>query len=105
LTVLPPAKASHVRQPSRTALFGDGQYSGGANKFMRSPFVASGEPAVSRFAGTQGFRHRRRTNVAFCDGHAESVGDRHTTTTAGDAPQVAPATGFLSEDNSLYDLQ
>jgi len=102
--VAPPAKASQIRHPSRTAVFGDGEYAIGANKFMRSPFPAPGEPAVARYAGTQGFRHRGRTNVAFADGHAESMPDRFTTSTTGDMPKIAPRTGFLSADNSLYDL-
>ena len=33
-----PAKAGAVLQPTRTVLFGDGEYSGGANKFMRAPW-------------------------------------------------------------------
>ena len=32
-----PVKASAVRHPDATVLFGNGQYSGGANKFMRAP--------------------------------------------------------------------
>ena len=100
-----PVKASQVRHPSRTALFGDGEKSGGANKFMRAPFFAPGEIKVARYAGTQGFRHRGKTNVAFCDGHAESLGTRFTNTVPADMPKIAPRTGFLSQDNSMYDLQ
>jgi prepilin-type N-terminal cleavage/methylation domain-containing protein/prepilin-type processing-associated H-X9-DG protein len=105
-----PAKVTQVRRPSETALFGDGQYSGGTNKFMRAPkpdvppAVPGNGDSVSdpiRTAGTQGFRHKNHTtNVAFCDGHAESVRDRFT-----HGLSVAPNTGFLSDDNSLYDLQ
>jgi prepilin-type processing-associated H-X9-DG protein len=103
----PPARVSAVKQPARTALFGDGQWSLGANKYMRSPRRSPTEPdgytdgSSSRAAGTQGFRHRGMTNVVFCDGHAESLRDRFT---AGNG-NVAEGTGFLSEDNSLYDLQ
>ena len=32
----PPARVSAVKQPARTLLFGDGQWSLGANKYMRS---------------------------------------------------------------------
>ena len=32
-----PAKAGQIRNSSRCALFGDGQYSAGANKYMRAP--------------------------------------------------------------------
>jgi len=103
--VRPSAKASQVRQPSRTAMFGDGQWSSGADKYMRAPFFAPGEPHVARGAGTQGFRHRGRTNVCFCDGHGESLGERFVKKEPGDSSVVAPGTGFLSPDNSLYDLQ
>ena len=96
-----PAKLRDVRDPARCALFGDGQFAAGANKFMRSPFPAPGYRWFgSRAAGTQGFRHRGQTNVAFCDGHAETLGNRHTQTSDPTAP--APGTGFLSPDNSLY---
>jgi prepilin-type processing-associated H-X9-DG protein len=97
-----PAKVSHIRRPSTVALFGDGQYSAGANKFMRAPFPNPGDATFSgRWAGTQGFRHARMTNVAFCDGHAESLRDRFTANKDG-AAKVAPGTGFISKDNSLY---
>ncbi len=100
----PPAKLVEVRKPAETVLFGDGEFvAGGANKYMRSP-QPSGFPSdvgVPRHTGTQGFRHRRRTNAAFADGHAESLGKRHT----ADNPLVAPNTGFVSADNELYDLK
>jgi prepilin-type processing-associated H-X9-DG protein len=95
----PPAKVTDVRRPSTTALFGDGQWSNGANKYMRAPRPVTGGLFVAPTAGTQGFRHRKQTNVAFCDGHAESLRDRFT---AG--ANVAPQTGFLSDDNSRYRL-
>lgn len=102
-----PARMAQVRTPSRTLLFGDGQWRLGANKYMRSPRPAGSEDgaayadgSAARAAGTQGFRHRGATNAAFCDGHAESLRARFT---AGNA-HVAGGTGFVSEDNSLYDL-
>jgi prepilin-type processing-associated H-X9-DG protein/prepilin-type N-terminal cleavage/methylation domain-containing protein len=99
----PPAKLAEIRRAAETILFGDGEYGSGANKYMRSP-LPSGRPSdvgVPRNTGTQGFRHRKRTNAAFADGHADSIGDRRT---AGNA-LVAEGTGFISDDNSLYDLQ
>ena len=109
-----PARAARVRRPSRTLLFGDGEWKLGANKYMRSPLRSPSEDPVtyadgsaSRAAGTQGFRHRGATNAAFCDGHAESLRDR---TDAGNA-NVAAKTGFLRDPaeldnlNSLYDLE
>lgn len=100
-----PAKATAVRQPTATALFGDGEYSGGANKFMRAPWPNPGDQSFTgRWAGTQGFRHQKRSNTAFCDGHAESWRNRFTENKNG-AGNVAAGTGFLSADNSLYDLE
>jgi prepilin-type processing-associated H-X9-DG protein/prepilin-type N-terminal cleavage/methylation domain-containing protein len=104
-----PARITQVRRPSETALFGDGQYYGGTNKYMRAPVrktpVGDGDsvsPAV-RAAGTQGFRHLGRTNVAYCDGHAASVSERHARTGPTQS-YVGPGTGFLSPDNSAYSL-
>jgi prepilin-type processing-associated H-X9-DG protein len=104
-----PAKFAQVRRPSETILFGDGQWSLGANKFMRAPApsefeddIVYGAGTTAKAAGTQGFRHARGrfTNAAFCDGHAESLRDRHT----ADNTNVAAGTGFVTADNSLYDL-
>jgi prepilin-type N-terminal cleavage/methylation domain-containing protein/prepilin-type processing-associated H-X9-DG protein len=112
-----PAKLSSIRHPSRVALFGDGQYAAGANKYMRAPVQMNGSDeadgigAGTRVAGTQGYRHQRRTNVCYCDGHAESVSARFTApgnwTKGGGISfnasiAAAPGTGFLSADNSAY---
>ncbi len=100
-----PAKAADVRQPSGTAFFGDGQFVSGANKFMRAPWPNPGDQAFKgRYAGTQGFRHAANSNLAFGDGRAESVRTRFVANQDG-AASVAPGTGFLSSDNSLYDLE
>jgi prepilin-type processing-associated H-X9-DG protein/prepilin-type N-terminal cleavage/methylation domain-containing protein len=101
-SIIAPAKASSIRRTSEVAIFGDGEFAGGANKFMRAPFPSQGDLAfVGRYAGTQGFRHRRQTNVAFCDGHAESLRDRFTENADG-AANVGDGTGFLSADNRRY---
>jgi prepilin-type processing-associated H-X9-DG protein len=103
-TVVAPRKASQVKRASEVALFGDGQYSTGANKFMRAPLPNRDDAGFTdRAAGTQGYRHRARTNVAFADGHAEGRAERHVVTTPEQAPRVAAGTGFLSEDNAAYD--
>lgn len=100
-----PAKAAAVKSPAQTALFGDGGYAGGANKFMRAPWPNPGDQTFSgRWAGTQAFRHQKRSNVAWVDGHTESWRDRFADNKNG-AANVAPDTGFLSADNSLYDLE
>jgi prepilin-type processing-associated H-X9-DG protein len=103
----PPARLSAVKRPAETLLFGDGQWSLGANKYMRSPNrsptedpAAYADGTASRAAGTQGYRHRGATNAIFCDGHGESLKPRFT---AGNK-HVADGTGFVSEDNDLYDL-
>ena len=99
-----PAKGAAVRHPAKTALFGDGQYSDGAEKFMRAPWPNPGDANFSgRYAGTQGFRHDGLSNVSFCDGHAESWPACYTNNSDG-AANVAPGTGFLSISNSAYDL-
>lgn len=103
-TVPTPARVPDVKQPAATALFGDGEYAGGANKFMRAPWPNPGDAGFrGRWAGTQGFRHGGRSNTAFCDGHAETRRARFANNQDG-AERVAPGTGFLSADNSLYDL-
>ena len=109
-----PARVAQVKRPSRTLLFGDGQWALGANKYMRSPLRSPSEDPVTyadgsgaRAGGTQGFRHRGSTNAAFCDGHAESIRER---TDAGNG-NVAPGTGFVRDAdapdnaNALYDLE
>lgn len=89
---------------TRTAILGDGQFASGANKFMRAPFDSEGDDTFNgRWAGTQGYRHRKMTNVAFCDGHAESLRERFTNTDDYGGPaNIAPGTGFLSPDNRMY---
>ncbi|HEX8325475.1 MAG TPA: prepilin-type N-terminal cleavage/methylation domain-containing protein [Tepidisphaeraceae bacterium] len=91
--VVAPVKAVSVRRPSETALFGDGQWAGGANKFMRSTYASP--VTVMTYAGTQGFRHRGATNVAYCDGHAESTREKMTINIDGQE-MCAPGTGFLA---------
>lgn len=111
-TIVQPAKASAARHPAKTVVFGDGQYSGGADKFMRAPWPdpANGGDDSSmddlRSGGTQGFRHSRFSNAAFCDGHAESLSACYTNCESDpyDSSPIAAGTGFLSASNSLYRL-
>ena len=112
-----PARLPHVKSPDATVAFGDGEYRNGANKFMRAPLnvgidgTAPRDGMITyRAAGTQGFRHAGQTNAAFVDGHVESLENRHTNfhrngTNPGDPAALNDRVGFLSEDNSLYDLQ
>lgn len=109
------ARTADVRTPAQTALFGDGEYTGGANKFMRAPFANPRDASFSdsfRHAGVQGFRHRGATNIVFCDGHTESLSDVYTNTgeISRDILEKHNRTadnkiGFLSADNGLYDLK
>jgi prepilin-type processing-associated H-X9-DG protein/prepilin-type N-terminal cleavage/methylation domain-containing protein len=112
-----PAKVGSIRRSAEIAMFGDGQYFGGTNKYMRAPILVSksdigdGVGLATRTAGTQGYRHLTRTNVCYCDGHAESVSDRFTaagtssggTITYSTSNVAADGTGFLSADNHAYD--
>lgn len=104
-----PAKQDQIRRISRCAVFGDGEYAGGANKFMRSPWgeeqgardvYASSE----RGGGTQGYRHSGRTNVVFVDGHAESRVDRYAETYDYLRADIPSHVGFLSSSNQMYSL-
>jgi prepilin-type processing-associated H-X9-DG protein len=100
-----PIRSQDVALPAHTVIFGDGQFSDGADKFMRAPFPNPGDANFTgRYGGTQGFRHRLRSNTAFCDSHVESLLNCYTQNSDG-AANVAPGTGFLSPDNSLYDPQ
>jgi len=99
---VPSANMLQVNNPAKTALFGDGEYENGANKFMRAPHPGPLDPTFNgRTGGTQGFRHRGKTHVVFVDGHVEAM-------EIGPQPpgvHLAPGIGFLSPDNSLYDLE
>ena len=101
-----PVRESQIRNPKETALFGDGGWSNGANKFMRAPWPNPADVSFTdRHSGTQAFRHNHTTNVAFCDGHILSLSEIFTDTNAAAQAQIVDGTGFLSSDNSLYDLR
>ncbi|MCE5340018.1 MAG: prepilin-type N-terminal cleavage/methylation domain-containing protein [Planctomycetaceae bacterium] len=97
-----PVKITDVRRPGECAVFGDGGYANGANKFMRAPF--GGDPTLIA-AGTQAYRHRIKTNVVFCDGSAVSRKECYKNADKAAEGNIADGTGFLSPDNSLYDLK
>jgi prepilin-type processing-associated H-X9-DG protein len=105
-TVIMSATTFDVREPKSCAIFGDGQWGNGANKFMRSPFPGPHDEGFSgNWAGTQGYRHCGKTNVAYCDGSARSVGECYKNTDIAEIANIASGTGFLSPDNSAYDLE
>lgn len=105
--------SAELRRPSNIAIFGDGQFELGANKYMRAPAAGKLDGDFgngSRYAGTQGYRHLEMTNVAYCDGSVRSVRDLYTETKSKERiekyNEFSPVkVGFLSEDNSAYDLQ
>lgn len=100
LAFIPTASISSVGQPSRTAIFGDGQYYNGANNYMRGPEDVHNLYAAD--AGTQGYRHVGRTNVGFVDGHCQTIGNRFTC--GYPRLEATDDCGFISPDDSLYDL-
>ena len=94
-------KITAVRQPSRTVMFSDAGYLSSGKveptSFLRSPDGRGGaSPSTS---GTAAFRHGKRANAVFVDGHAGTFSKAYTKSTEGDGIQ----TGFLSEDNAAYD--
>lgn len=107
------ARTTELQHPAMTALFGDGEYVGGANKFMRAPFANPRDASFTgRYAGTQGCRHLGRANVAFADGHTRAAGDLFINTDPLGKQILQQHNqsqkiklGFLSEDNRLYSLK
>jgi len=105
-----PARVTDIKNTAHCALFGDGRWydtlttgTVQPNNYMRSPLQSPYESWASGPYGTQGYVHSGRTNVAFADGHAQSVGERFTTGLAEIAGQTL--CGFISADNRLYDLE
>jgi len=111
-TVIPnnSARTTEVLNPSSIALFGDGHFIGGANKFMRAPFPNPRDVSFSgRYSGTQGYRHAEKTNVAFCDGRVQAIQELFTQTDSFGQEAIEKhnqtqkiKVGFLSPDNSAY---
>ncbi|MCC5847947.1 MAG: type II secretion system protein [Verrucomicrobia bacterium] len=98
---VPSANIAHVQHPGRTAMFGDGEYVGGTNKFMRAPLPGPLDADFSgREGGTQGYRHGGHTHVAFVDGRVDRL--RPVSPPSGFQGSIGEGTGFLSSDNSLY---
>lgn len=97
---------SIYRRTSTCALFGDGGWRGGANKFMRAPSGQVEGNLQMAYGGGQAFRHSGTTNVAYLDGHTASVNRMHKGAHATEALlQIMDdrKNGFLSDDDSAYD--
>jgi len=108
ITISRSVRLGMIKKPEECAMFGDGEWSGGPNKFMRAPFgdqKGGDEGFTGRYAGTQGYRHIGKTNVVFADGHAVSWPERYTESYPHEVPNITEGTGFLSEDDKMYDLQ
>ena len=107
------SKIDEICRSGDCAIFGDGEFVLGANKYMRSPRAGKLDKdfaSADRYAGTQGYRHLGRTNVAYCDGRVESVSERYSDTESKAIideynKQNVVKVGFLSVDNSAYDLK
>ncbi len=101
---LPPGA---LRRTDSTALFGDGGWSGGANKFMRSPMNTVEKNLGTVYAGGQDFRHDGCCNIVHLDGHCRSSNLAHKGKLATPAllksPLGWPEHGFLSNDDRAYD--
>lgn len=99
--------AAAMRRTTTTALFGEGGWRGGANKFMRAPMNSVENDLQTIYAGTQAFRHRGCTHLCFVDGHVAGHCECHEGPQAT-APLLSgvadfPRNGFLSDDDALYD--
>ena len=111
-TIRTPARTAEVKNTSGCALFGDGEYSGGANKYMRSPFKSDYDMFPARAAGTQGWRHSEKTAAVWVDGHASLQKEIYTDTESSQKDEIEEHNeqaeykiGFLSVDNRAYDLK
>jgi prepilin-type processing-associated H-X9-DG protein/prepilin-type N-terminal cleavage/methylation domain-containing protein len=94
------------RRAPRCAMFGDGGWAGGANKFMRAPLNSEGAAPDAIYAGGQAFRHAGATNVAYVDGHVGASDDprpgEHASDLLLERVMDHPRNGFLSDDDSAY---
>lgn len=92
---------------SQCAMFGDGGWKGGANKFMRGPKNSEGLPLNVIYGGGQAFRHRSCTNIAFIDGHVSAAQTPYQgkLATPANLNQIMdfPNNGFLSQNDWMYD--
>jgi prepilin-type N-terminal cleavage/methylation domain-containing protein/prepilin-type processing-associated H-X9-DG protein len=96
-----------LRRPSTCALFGDGGWKGGANKFMRAPSNAVEKNLGTVYAGGQAFRHAGCCNVVYLDGHCACVNRARpgalATPSLLETMMGWPENGFLSDDDQAYD--
>ena len=95
------------RRTTTTALFGEGGWRGGANKFMRAPSNSVENDLYTIHAGAQAFRHQGCTHVCYLDGHVAGVcachESPHSTADLLGGVTGFPQNGFLAEDDTPYD--
>lgn len=108
------SRAQDVRRPGGCVLFGDGETTFGANKYMRSTLRSDSDSFIGRWSGTQGYRHSLSTNLVWCDGSAASKDQVFTGDNTGKTREKLESynrknprspIGFISADNSAYDLR
>ena len=103
--------SAQFRRTSTTALFGEGGWRGGANKFMRAPSATIENDLPTVYGGAQAFRHTGCTHVCFLDGHVAGACECHDGVHAPEPATASlltdvldfPRNGFLSDDDSSYD--
>ena len=99
--------SGNFRRTSTTALFGDGGWLGGANKFMRAPSASVEGDLPTIYAGGQAFRHGGCTHVCYLDGHVGGSCDcsegQHANPSLLDQVMGFPKNGFLADGDAPYD--
>lgn len=101
-------KPHAIRNPQKTAFFGLGGYSAGANKFMRAPEHPHGTSPWVTYSGGQAFLYNGETNVVWADAHVSTIQEGFEGLYATPALLKTlryPQNGFLSDDDSAYDPQ
>lgn len=97
----------NFRKTSTTALFGDGGWRGGANKFMRAPSATVEGDLPTVYAGAQAFRHGGCTHVCYLDGHVagacQACEGEHSSQSLLDQVMGFPKNGFLADGDGPYD--
>ena len=100
-------RSGQFRSTTTTALFGEGGWKGGANKFMRAPGNTVEYDLWTVYAGAQAFRHHECTHVCYLDGHVDGVSTchegAHATESLLDGVMDFPRNGFLADGDSPYD--
>ncbi|MGC4031345.1 MAG: prepilin-type N-terminal cleavage/methylation domain-containing protein [Tepidisphaeraceae bacterium] len=111
------ARVTDIRNATETVMFTDTAYLSGnariAYSFCEPPFwqLDKGPPSTMRPDPSIAFRHRRRTNVAWCDGHVDSRTmdfsvnyQTHSMVTGSEAAALGVG-WFGPQSNELFDLK